>query len=82
MATAIVAIHGVCRRGWILPRKAGSVRSLDIANNVRVTWIRVVSSVAIVDSMTAITKQFAAPVHATPAGPGPPARHQRWPGWS
>ena len=54
--TMRVAKAGVRQRGWSVPKIFGMVLSRPIENSVRVTWISVVSSVAIVDSATAITR--------------------------
>ena len=50
------ATHGVCQLLWVRPKTAGTVLSRPIAKSERVTWISVVSSVAMVESTTAITR--------------------------
>lgn len=53
--TTASATQGVCQRRWASPKTAGTVRSRPIAKSERVTWIRVVSRVAMVESITAST---------------------------
>ena len=54
----MVATTGVLRTLWIRPNALGSVWSRPIVNNVLVTWIKVVSSVATVESSTATIKSL------------------------
>ena len=62
-ATTTVANTGVRRVGCTEPNALGSVWSRPIANSDRLTWMSVVSRVAIVDSMKAM-------ISSLPPAPG------------
>src|SRR3954447_8880359 len=62
-ATTPVANTGVWRVGCTRPNAVGTVLSRPMANSERLTWMSVVSRVAIVESMTAM-------INSLPPEPG------------
>src|SRR5271165_6255756 len=56
--STVAATQGVRHEGWTLPSTDGIVLSSAITRTVRVLWIRAVSSVATLESMTTATIIF------------------------
>jgi hypothetical protein len=54
----MVATKGVLRVGCVVPSTLGNVRSRPIVNSVLVTWMSVVSRVAIVESSSATMRSL------------------------